>query len=67
MISEECRLWTAVLYRAIQDLGIALECGSARRWFRARSEAVGGFDWVCSALGLDAGMVLAGLRGKLKE
>ena len=67
MISEECELWTAVLHRAIKDLGIALECGPARRWFGARSEDVGGFNWVCDALNLDAGQVLAGLRGELAE
>jgi len=46
-------LWIAVLLRAYWDLWEGRYKDRARRWFKADSEAVGSFRWICRVCDLN--------------
>ena len=54
----ELDLWRAVLRQAFRDLsGTDKEQREAVEWVDAHCDEVGGFNWLCSLLGLDSGAV----------
>jgi hypothetical protein len=48
-------LWLAVLVRAIEDLSHPSFSRPVVRWIEDKGVDPGSFEWVCEALGLDAG------------
>lgn len=73
-LSNEQRLWAAVLQQAVADAGGRKPKGntrndrrvvmdSARYWFARKGRGVGSFLWVCEALGLDPDALRPKIRG----
>ena len=51
---ESCKeLWTEVIRKAIEDLGIRKERQCALEWLKSKETGIQSFAWVCKLIGID--------------